>query len=53
MAAMSAKKKVPAVLKHYEVPKVLPAENLRPSSSIAPRKSLDLLGLLQIGGSIW
>ncbi|XP_065907752.1 zinc finger BED domain-containing protein 4-like [Dysidea avara] len=29
MAAMSAKKKVPAVLKHYEVPKVLPAENFK------------------------
>ena len=29
MATMSAKKKVPAVLKHYEVPKVLPAENFK------------------------
>ena len=29
MAAMSTKKKVPAVFKCYEVPKVLPAENFK------------------------
>ena len=28
-AAMSAKKKVPAVLKHYEVPQTLPAKNFK------------------------
>ena len=29
MAALSAKKKVPAVLNHYEVPETLPAENFK------------------------
>ena len=29
MAAMSAKKKVPAVLSHYITPETLPAENFK------------------------
>ena len=53
---MSAKRKFPAVhvLNHYEVPETMCQQRtLKLSTIIVPRKLLDLLELLQIGGSIW
>ena len=54
MAGIATKKrKSPAVLKHYEVPKILSDQDFKQNASIVIKKLQDVLRPQQIGGNIW